>query len=310
MQLPSMRAVTTLMTVCALAAHACDSPAAEPLANAFDAKRAWHQLEQQVAFGPRPAGSAALGRCRDWIVAELEAAGLTPVRETFKEKTPVGEIEFGNVYADFAATDPKADMIILGSHFETKLTPPGFLGANDSGSSTAVLLELARVITRGGKRPFTYRFLFLDGEEAMRHEWQEPDNTYGSRYHARKLKESGKSERTRAFILLDLCGDKDLRFNRDTYSDSRILELFYAAARKNGLGKHVDGRALEARDDHLSFMNVGIPSIDLIDLEYGPNNSYWHTTADTLEHCSQASLEATGKIVLFALPELEQSFKR
>ncbi len=291
---------------------ACDSPRAAGAT--FDADRAWKDLEHIVAFGARPAGSPANEEQRKWIEAELKAAGLAPQREAFKPVTPAGPIEMANVYADLVSADPQAETVILASHFDTKLAkdrfPKPFVGANDGGSSTAVLLELARVLAKAGPRALTYRFLFLDGEEAVRWDWAGEDNTYGSRAHAKALSKSGADRKVRALILLDMIGDKELKIFRDTNSDRRLQTLFFEAARASGLGRNVDGTAEEISDDHLRFRELGIPCLDLIDLDYGPQNAYWHTPEDTLEHCSKDSLAAAGKIVLAGLPALEADFHR
>jgi len=291
----------------------CDTPKTSTPPE-FDAARAWKHLETQVAFGPRPAGSQALEKTRVFLMDTLRASGLKPVREEFSSPTPKGKLTFANVYADLPAQNPAAEWIILGSHFDTKHAeerfPEPFLGANDAGSSTAVLLELAHALARQGARELNYRFLFLDGEEAVLWDWAGDDNTYGSRHHAAELKKSGMAARVRAFILLDMVGDKDLQLMRDSYSDRRLLDMFFASGRELGYKRHVDGRAQEILDDHLSFMAVGIPSVDLIDLDYGPFNSFWHTPKDTLENCSQASLEVVGRIVLTTLPKVEKEFRR
>jgi len=297
---------------------ACGAQDVAPAKTSFDAQRAWRDLESIVALGPRPPGSPELEATRAFIERELRAAGLTPVREPFvvkpppgfKSTPPVESFAMANVYADLVSKDPQAETVILGTHFDTKIHPQRFVGANDAGSGTAVLLELARVIASGGPRDLTYRFLFIDGEESLRFEWAGTDNTYGSRHHASKLVESRLAERVRCFVLLDLVGDKDLVFLRETLSDRRLKDLFGRAAEGIGLGAHMRGAVQEAKDDHVSFMAVGIPSIDLIDFDYGPGNSWWHTPEDTLDKCSARSLEVTGRIVLAALPEIERSFRR
>ncbi|TAJ01962.1 MAG: M28 family peptidase [Planctomycetota bacterium] len=277
----------------------------------FDAARAWTHLEKQVALGPRPSGSPANDKLKAYLEDELRAVGLAPVRESFRAKTPVDETEFGNVYADVEAAPRKdgkpAPLVILGSHFDTKrIKDFEFISANDAGSSTAVLLELARVLAAArGKGPVAYRLLFIDGEEAVV-EWEGDDNCYGSRHHARALEKSGELARVKAFVLLDMVGDKELKLHTDTYSDAELQRIFFGAAKRIGLGAHVDGPRLEIRDDHLSFMNVGVKSVDLIDFSYGPNNQHWHHAADTLDNCSKASLDAIGRIVLAGLPELER----
>jgi len=307
-------AVATGLIACdAASGKASGQGAAAALpAQPFDAQRAWTHLERQVALGPRPAGSPANDKLKTYLEDELRALGLTPVRETFRAKTPVDETNFGNVYADIEAaprTDGKpAPMLILGSHFDTKRYDRfEFVGANDGGSSTAVLLELARLLAPGaGKRDVTYRILFLDGEEAVREEWLGDDNCYGSRHHAKALEKAGIVPRVKAFVLMDLVGDKDLRLQTESYSDPELLGIFFGAARRIGLGKHVDGPRLEVRDDHLMFMNVGIKSVNLIDFSYGPGNKHWHHESDRLDQCSKESLDAIGRIVLAGLPELER----
>ncbi|HVS11783.1 MAG TPA: M28 family peptidase [Planctomycetota bacterium] len=275
----------------------------------FDQARAWRHLEALVAIGPRPAGSEGAEATRVYIERELRAAGLEPRRESFTAQTPIGPVEMANVYADIegapGAGQP-APMIVLCTHYETKRMPFRFVGANDSGSGTAVLLELARVLAPRSSGRFAYRILFLDGEEAMRAHWEDPDNRYGSRHHVQELKKSGTIARVKACVLLDLVGDKDLRLMRDEYSNQQFLNAFFEAAREIGLGQHVGGRSEPIKDDHLSFLEGGIESVDLIDFDYGPGNSYWHTAEDTLDKCSAESLGATGRIVLHGLPKLER----
>jgi glutaminyl-peptide cyclotransferase len=288
----------------------CDTTAAGPgesLAASFDAKRAWLLLERMVAIGPRPAGTAKGKEQRDLIAAELASYGLTPVREPFEAKTPIGILAMENVYADIegeARGGAPPPIVVLCSHFDTKRMDFAFLGANDGGSSTAVLLELARVLAKE-RGKVTWRLLFLDGEEAIRPQWVDPDNCYGSRHHVAELQRTGLLARVKACVLLDLVGDADLALMAELNSDHELLNLVFGAARAHGYAKEVSGSRQQVSDDHLRFREAGIPSIDLIDFEYGPGNRYWHSPDDTLAHCSAASLEATGKIVLHALPALE-----
>lgn len=279
-------------------------------ASRFDSQRAWKHLEELVALGPRPAGSGASAKTVDYLEAQLRGLGLTPVRESFVARaTPIGDLPMCNLYVDLPARGREADkapLVILGSHFDTKRFDEfAFVGANDGGSSTAVLLELARVLSLGGPRRAAYRLLFIDGEEAIRAHWQDPDNRYGSRHHAQELAKSGLLARAKAFVLLDLVGDKDLRIQRDQYSDVWLYECFAAPARADGLAKHLDGRREPIADDHLSFLEAGVPSVDLIDFSYGPNNSWWHSPDDTLDKCSAESLGVIGAIVLGGLGNVE-----
>jgi Zn-dependent M28 family amino/carboxypeptidase len=279
----------------------------------FDQERAWKHLEAMVAFGPRPAGSQGAEKTRAYLEAELARYGLTTERETFNADTPLGPVTMANVVTTVPASTPGPDaengpIVVLCSHYETKLFEFEFVGANDGGSSTAVLLELARHLARR-KSPVTYRIVFLDGEEAMRKSWVDPDNRYGSRHHVDLLVRSGLIERVKACVLLDLVGDKDLRLTDDIYSDPQLKRAFDSAARANGLGAHVGGAQQRVNDDHLSFMAAGVPSVDLIDLDYGPNNDWWHSAEDTLDKCSADSLGAIGRITLLGLPAVEELVK-
>lgn len=289
------------------------SPPAEsttPLDRTFDAEKAWNHLVAQVAIGPRHSGSEGAERTRKQISDALTAAGLSPVIESFQSSTPIGPIDFANVYADLVGTGGDDQPIfVLASHFDTKRLQPDFVGANDGGSSTAVLLELARVMAAAPRRTVTYRFLFLDGEEAVNHSWRDPDNRYGSRHHVERIKKTGLNQRVKLCVLLDMVGDKDLKFTLDEYSTTEVVRLFEKAGKAGGLGKYMWAKRMPILDDHISFSEgLSIPVIDLIDFEYGPRNSYWHTSEDTLDKCSKESLEAAGRLVLLTLPELEARF--
>jgi Zn-dependent M28 family amino/carboxypeptidase len=252
------------------------------------------------------------------ITKDLEALGLEVVREEFEHEVPVtddtpdGKLHFVNLYADLAGKPPAGDpqgappLVILATHIDTKYLP-NFVGANDGGSSTAAVLELARGLVASVPRPVSYRFLFLDGEEAIRVKWAGIDNTYGSRHHAEKLSRKETFRRLKAFVLLDLVADADLVLTRDNNSDGWLKEIFYGAAETLGMGEHIGDPydATTIKDDHLPFRALGVPVVDLIDLDYGPNNDYWHTSQDTLDKCSQESLQVIGDIVTAGLPKLE-----
>src|SRR5688572_15691657 len=235
-----------LLAAAALALSACGtgSGATEPRPRPedFDAARAWKHLEALVAIGPRQSGTPGGESARAYIEKELRAAGCEPVRETFKSHTPAGELEFANVYVDLpGAARPQGptSMVLICTHFDTKRLPFTFVGANDSGSGTAVLLELARVLRAQPPGAYGYRLLFLDGEEAVREVWEDPDNRYGSKHHAQGLKQRGELARIAGCVLLDMVGDRDLRLERESYSDGRMLEAFAAAGRELGLAQHV-----------------------------------------------------------------------
>ena len=277
----------------------------------FQSDRAWSDLERMVAIGPRPSGSKGNLALQDMLVAELTSLGVTPVRESFQDETPIGPLPFVNIFADLAGrptpSGAPAPMVVLLSHFDTKRLGFEFVGANDGGSSTAVLLELARCLAEDpGRRRVTYRILFVDGEEAIRPDWFGDDNTYGSRHHVAEQERQGTTGRLGACVVLDMVGDRDLAFVNELNSTPDLLDLFFGAAREIGLGAHVGSGYREIKDDHLPFLAAGIPSVDLIDFNYGPSHRHWHSEGDVLANCSPESLAITGRIVLAALPALEE----
>lgn len=279
----------------------------------FDAERAWKHLTAQVAIGPRASGTEGAERTRQYIEDQLRAADLEPVRESFKSQTPIGSIDFANVYVDLVGTGgAEQPIFVIGSHYDTKRLDDDFVGANDGGSSTAVLIELARAMAAAPRRAVTYRFVFFDGEEAVNHTWRDPDNRYGSKHHVERIKQTGLNKRVKLCVLLDMVGDKDLKFTRDEYSDKDLIRLFERAAKAGKLEKHLWAPRMPILDDHISFSEgLSIPVIDLIDFEYGPRNAtYWHTSKDTLDKCSKESLAVCGRLVLLALPELEANYAK
>jgi len=231
---------------------------------AFDSSKAWEHLRQQVAIGPRPSGSPANVKNRDYIKAQMTALGLKTVEQPFEGATPLGPVKMVNLITTIPGKS--ADRIVLASHFDTKLFRNlRFVGASDGASSTAALIELGRVIKARGPLPFTIELLFLDGEEAVV-EWQGNDNTYGSRYYVEAAKKSGSLKTLRAFILLDMIGDRNLTIRRESNSARWLTDIVWGAAKKLGHRAFMDEETT-VEDDHIPFVKAGVPSLDIIDLE-------------------------------------------
>jgi hypothetical protein len=269
----------------------------------FDSARAWKHLERQVAFGPRPAGSKALEQTRRYILEQLKTAGIRTVEQPFTAATPLGRVPMVNVAATIPGRRP--DRIILASHFDTKLFKDvRFLGANDGASSTAALLELGRVLAARGSE-FTIELLFLDGEEAVV-EWSDTDSTYGSRHYVQAAQKAGTLAGIRAFVLLDMIGDRDLAIRRDSNSTPWLTDIVWSAAARLGHAATFRDELMAIEDDHLPFLRAGVPAVDIIDLD----NPTWHTPLDNLEHVNPKSLQIVGDVVLAALPEIEKRLAR
>ena len=267
---------------------------------AFDGKRAWRDLERQVAFGPRPSGSPALQKTRDYILGELKAAGIQARQQPFVATTPIGDVAMANVVATLPGKRP--ERIALGSHFDTKLfNDIRFVGASDGASSTAALLELGRTLA---KRPnaFTVELIFFDGEEAVVEWSRNNDNTYGSRHYVQAAQQAGTLRTLQAFVLLDMIGDKELIIRRDANSTPWLVDIVWNAAARLGHGGTFSNELTSIDDDHIPFVRAGVPSVDIIDLDYPA----WHTAEDTLDKVAPRSLQIVGDVVLAALPEIEQ----
>ena len=271
----------------------------EQAASGFDSTRAYGHMRDMVEIGPRVSGTPANLKTRQYIISTLAAMGIKAVEQPFEGRTPLGSVKMANIIATLPGTRP--ERIIIGSHFDTKLFREfRFVGASDGGSSTAALIELARTL-KDKPRPFTVELLFLDGEEAVL-EWSATDSTYGSRYYVEQARKTSTLGSIKAFILLDMIGDRNLNIRRESNSTPWLTEAVWAAARRLGHTRAFLPESTPIEDDHLPFLKAGVASVDIIDLDYHA----WHTADDTLQNVSAQSLQIVGDVVLAALPDIEQ----
>ena len=292
--------VVPLLFAAGLACAQAQAPATPP---AFDGQGALEHVKQLVAIGPRVAGSPGAQKAREYITRELSALDLRVIEQPFDAQTPLGRVRMVNLRAIVPARDgtTDGDRIVIGGHYDTKLFKEfTFVGANDAGSSTGFLLELARVLkARSNPRPI--ELLFLDGEEAVIDWHTDNDNTYGSRHYVAAAKGDGSLKTVKAFILVDMIGERGLRIKLDLNSTMWLNNMIWEAAARLKRLEFVD-EDTQVEDDHLPFLRAGVPSVDLIDLEYPA----WHTAEDTLDKLSPASLQAVGDVLLAALPAIEK----
>ncbi|MBI2152345.1 MAG: M28 family peptidase [Candidatus Rokubacteria bacterium] len=272
--------------------------------SAFDGGAAFAHVERLVGFGPRPAGSEALARARRYIVGELKKVGVRVSEQPFTAQTPDGPIPMVNVIAELPGRRP--EVILVGGHYDTKFFSNfAFVGANDGGSSSGLLLELARALAQR-PREFTYWIVFFDGEEARR-DWSATDGIYGSRHLAESLQRDGRARQLKAVVVVDMIGDRRLDIRREANSTPWLTDLLWGSARRLGYRAHFLDETLAVEDDHAPFLRAGIPSALLIDFDYDP---YWHTAEDTLDKLSPRSLQVVGDVLLDALPALETLLRR
>jgi Peptidase family M28 len=289
--------VALVMTVPRCSAQA---PALAPAAPKFDGTRAFADLKAMVEMGPRPSGTPAIEKNRDYIRKELTAAGLKVEDQAFDAKTPRGVIHMVNLRATLPGTTQSRGRLVIGGHYDTKpMSEIKFVGASDGASSAAFLLELARSL-KGRTNPLPIELLFLDGEEAVV-AWEGQDHTYGSRYYVEQLKKTNTVKDVRAFILVDMIGDTDLNISREQNSTAWLTDAIWSAARQLNRREFLNA-STPIEDDHLEFLAAGIPSVDIIDLDY----SAWHTAGDTMDQVAAGSLQIVGNVVVAALPEIEQ----
>jgi Zn-dependent M28 family amino/carboxypeptidase len=208
-----------------------------------------------------------------------------------------------NIIARFPGASGKA--VVITGHYDTKSLPGTFFaGANDGGSSTGFLLEMAKVLVHDARIDDVY-LVWFDGEEAVA-QWSDYDSLYGSRHLAERWAADGTLARVRALINVDMIGDRDLGILEDLNSPAPLREMVWRIADRLGYGKHFLRNQSAIEDDHIPFLRRGVNALDLIDLDYGPDNSYWHTDKDTMDKLSAASFEIVGRVVLATLKELER----
>jgi glutaminyl-peptide cyclotransferase len=287
-------------TLFVLAGCGIDAPDFE----AFDGERAFAEVEALVQISPRDAGTPNGRKAAEHILQRLTENGITAEIDTFNDQTPEGRKTMHNVIGRIPG---KTDgWIIVGSHFDTMPGIEDFQGANDSGSSTGILIELARMLA-DRKPDIGIIFAFFDGEEGIAG-YIPGDGLHGSRHMAAQLIESGEYRKIAAMVLLDMVGDKDLHITIPANSSPRLIKAALDAAHVTGLRDYVSFSPNSIiTDDHVPFLQIGIPSINLIDFKYGSQpgqNDLWHTPDDSLENIRAESLEISGKIALQLLNQL------
>ena len=272
----------------------------------IDAKRAFEYTREVTAFGPRYMGNENHKKLEHYIIDHLKGDQVED--DAFTADTVEGKFPVRNIIAKFPGT--KDGIIVILGHYDTvyPLRNAGFVGANDGGSSTAILLEYANQLHEapGKKRDgYSVWLVWTDGEEAVR-TWTATDSLYGTRHLAEKWEQDGTLKKIKALMVMDMIGDADLNIDRDTNSTPWLLDLIYAAAERGGYQSHFYARQGAIEDDHLPFVKRGVPCADVIDLDYGYNNVFHHSPQDTMDKLSPQSLEIVGNTTLETIRMLDQ----
>lgn len=269
----------------------------------FNGAKAYEYAKAFASIGPRWPTSAGHAKAETFIRNQFKHDQLE--EDTFVANTPIGPLTLHNFIVRFPGK--KDGVIVLGTHYETNypLRNINFVGANDGAATTGLLMAIADQL-RGRKLDgYSVWLVFFDGEEAIQH-WSASDSTYGSRHLAAKWGGNGTLSKIKAFVLADMIGDKDLNIQRETNSTDWLVDLVRQAAKKLGYERYFFQTDEPVEDDHLPFLKRGVPSIDVIDLDYGPNNSYHHTAQDTMDKVSARSLSIDGDVFLETIHLIDQ----
>ncbi len=269
---------------------------------AFSGQKALAYTREAVANGPRPSGSPAIHHLREQIGAVLKRAGCQLSFDDFTAATPAGQIRMRNILCQFPGKSGKR--IVITGHYDTKRLAH-FVGANDGGSSTGFLMAMADALSRA-PRLDDVTLVFFDGEEAVG-QWTDQDSVYGSRHLAALWSKDGTLSRIKALINVDMIGDRDLDLLYDANSSPDLRDLVWSLGEKLGYAAHFPRAPSGIDDDHLPFRKAGVPSLDLIDFTYGPNNAFWHNAQDTMDKLSANSFDVVGTVVLEAIRRLEET---
>ena len=298
-----------LVSVCAvmLAAAGCqDEPADAPV---IDGELAMKYAQGNYDLGPRVFRTEGAAKSAEWI--EKQAIEIPGLLESGGKVRIVGSGQLKNVeivipptVRNTAEGDDGGDFIVFGAHHDTKklFSVPDFAGANDGASGVGALLAMARAVVEAMQThslPCELRFVFFDGEEAL-YQYTATDGLLGSRDYANSLVSTGQKSRCRAMILLDMIGDKDLRIALAGNSTPGLAKVVLEAANELGYGSKFALGDMDMLDDHYPFLQARIPAVDLIDFEFGPENRYWHTEADTMDKISAESMKTAADVALRA----------
>ncbi len=250
----------------------------------FNGERALLDVQTQVAFGPRTPGSAGQAEARAWMRTELIRAGWdVEIHKTNALGYPIQNL--------IAKRNDEPPQIIIGAHYDTRFFADNdpdpanqhspVPGANDGASGVAVLLELARTLSKDSPSVW---LVFFDAEDNGRIEgW---DWILGSRAFANEYAIAPE-----AVIIVDMIGDADLNIHYERNSNIKLREEIWATANQLGYSQFIANEKFSMLDDHTPFLEKGIPAVDIIDFDY----PYWHTTQDTPDKVSAQSLEAVGE---------------
>lgn len=277
----------------------------------FDGAKAYSYVVKLVSFGPHPPDTPAIREVQSYIRSQLKSFGCPVSVDDFHAQTPIGTLAMENIVAKIPGSG--AGIILLLTHYDT-LRLPGFVGAEDSGSSTGLMLEMARLLCSGQRNHNAVWIAFLDGEEAQlvengQAQWTDADSVFGSRELAARMDLSGDLRDVKAVILADMIGQKNLHLMRESSSTKWLTDLVWKTADRLGYGNIFLNSEADVSDDHIPFIQRGVSATDIIDLQDYTQEGYWHTTQDTLDKLSPRNIAIVGQVILESVKELQEKFR-
>jgi Zn-dependent M28 family amino/carboxypeptidase len=291
----------SLSYLCLILAASCARASSNKIWTEFSGDKALAHVQRLVDLGPRTPGSDAIVKARSYIKEQLKSFGWEVTEQAFTDETPRGKVQFVNLIARFRGDKLRSSIpaFLLCSHYDTKIFDTfRFVGANDGGSSTGLLLELARVLGQQPNPAARIELVFFDGEEAFEN-FSNTDGIYGSRHFAHEFEKAPAAKFFRG-ILFDMIGDRDLKVTIPPNSPPNLARDIFASADALKLRDHFTYFDQDITDDHTPLNAVGMSVIDLIDFRF----SYWHTADDTIDKLSPQSLQVVGSVALYYLSEL------
>jgi Peptidase family M28 len=281
----------------------------------FDGAKAYGYVVKLVSFGPHPPDTPAIRDVQAYIRSQLKSFGCPVDVDDFHAQTPIGTLAMENIVAKIPGTGP--GIILLLTHYDT-LRLPGFVGAEDSGSSTGLMLEMANILCRAKENRNAVWIAFLDGEEDQRNftdaqqaqtTWNDDETTFGSRELAARMDLSGRTQNIKAVILADMVGQKHLMIDKDSNSTAWLQDLVWKTADRLGYARYFSTQPSSVIDDHQPFLKRGVPALDVIDLNGYIQEGCWHTTQDTLDKLSPRNIAIVGHVILESVNELQSKFR-
>jgi glutaminyl-peptide cyclotransferase len=303
---PSTTAPATAASAATQAGKPSETAPPADQTGSFDGAKAFDHVAKIVSLGPRPPASDAIHQVQDYITTQLKSFGCEVEQDDFHASTPVGDVAMKNIVAKAPGTGQ--GIILLLTHYDSLGSVKDFVGAEDSASSTGMMIELARHLC-ATKGPNSVWMAFLDGEEAFIDWNKDNDHTYGSRELAARMAVSGDLKRVKAVILTDMIGQYGLQIPRESNSTKWLADLVWKTADRLGYKAVFVAREVGGiDDDHQSFLSRGVPSVDVIDLNDYISEGYWHTPQDSLDKVSPRSVAIVGYVILESVSELQKKF--